>query len=251
MIHLEPCEWTVSISPRPLREGEVHIWRANLDVASHYLSRFLALLSVDEIERAGRFRFPMHRDRFVARRGILRTLLGQALERPPQTIRFTCSAYGKPHLYQAPNSRLQFNLSHSEGLALIALTLGRDVGIDVERVTSTLRDDSVPEQFFHPREVALLRSLPQSDQAQAFLRCWVHKEAYIKALGKGLSLPLHSFDTSQAWSTSACCGHALDDPETAKVWTLRGLTPASGYTAALVAEGNNWKPVFWNFLPPA
>lgn len=203
------------------------------------------------MERAERFRFPIHRDRFIARRGILRTLLGQVLACPPQNIFFAYSPYGKPYLAQDPTLELHFNLSHSEGLALIALTLGRNVGVDIERLTPSLRDDTVPEQFFHPREVALLRSLPQSDQAEAFLRFWVHKEAYIKALGKGLSFPLHSFDTSQAWNTRANESYMLDDPETAKVWVLHALTPAPRYTAALAAEGNDWKPFFWDFLPPA
>lgn len=247
----KPYDRNTPASPILLKGGDIHIWRACLDVPSNHLSRFQSLLNIDEIERANRFRFTIHRDRFIARRGILRTLLGQALECPPQDICFAYSVYGKPYLVQEPNLKLHFNLSHSEGLALIALTLGRDVGVDIEKVTPSLRDDTVPEQFFHPHEVALLRSLPQPDQAEAFLRFWVLKEAYIKALGKGLSFPLHSFDTSPVWNARANKSYTLDDPETAKVWALRILAPAPRYTAALAAEGNDWKAFFWDFTTPA
>jgi 4'-phosphopantetheinyl transferase len=128
-------------------------------------------------------------------------------------------------------SDVRFNVSHSGGWALLAVTRGSEVGIDIERVDSRFAADQIPERFFSPGEVARLRGLPADQQTAAFFRCWTRKEAYIKARGLGLALPLDSFDVSLG----------PDDPPEllrgADGWCVQDFDAPPGFAAAVVAEG--------------
>lgn len=197
---------TVLLEP-PLRLGarEVHVW--GLDLANE-ADALEPLLSEDEIARADRFRFARDRRRYVTGRGLLRTILARYLRRDPASISFRYGRYGRPELPELP-----FNVSHSEDLGVVAVGLDADIGVDIERLRPEPAEEQVAERFFSPREVVALRSLHRADQPRAFLACWTRKEAFIKALGNGLSLALDSFDvtlrpseppalTRTAWSAS-------------------------------------------------
>jgi 4'-phosphopantetheinyl transferase len=184
---------------------EVHVWRVDL---RRDLRALEPLLSEDEIARANRFRFGRDRRRYVAGRAVLRTVLGRYLRRDPASLAFRYGRYGRPEL-----AELSFNVSHSEDTAVVAVASGTEVGVDIERLRPEPAEEEVAERFFSPSEVEALRSLRRGEQPRAFLACWTRKEAFIKALGNGLSLALDSFDvtlrpgdapalTRTAWSSS-------------------------------------------------
>jgi len=222
--------------PRPPEADEVRVLSMPLDLDRHRLDRISACLSRDEWERAGRFRFALHRDRFRAARGWLRRILGSYLDVAPERVRLRYGRHGKPELGGAlANSGLRFNVSHSEGLGLCALARDRDVGVDVERV-KPLRDlEAVAEHFFSRRERSELQRLPEEALLPGFYACWTRKEAFIKATGEGLARPLHGFDVSVG--EPARLERVAGDPEEAGRWSVVELRPASGYAAALAVEG--------------
>jgi len=183
-----------SWSPPPatlgLGSNEVHVWRADLALKVSGLPRLQQFLSADEKTRARRFHFQKDREHFVVARGILRSILACYLEMDPRQLRFCYSPYGKPALaWESGRSGLRFNVSHAHGLALYAITCGRELGVDVEFNRTDLAGEQIAEQFFSPREVVALRALPKKMQQEAFITCWTRKEAYIKARGEGLHFP--------------------------------------------------------------
>ena len=220
-----------------LAEGEVHVWRACLSPGRARLLELRQSLSDDELERARRFHFDRDREHFVAARGALRDILCRYTGTPPERLRFTYDAYGKPALGEAAGRRLRFNVSHSNGLALYAVTAGREVGIDIEFVREDFASLEVAAHFFSAQEVSALRSLPPGEQAGAFFDCWTRKEAYIKARGEGLSHPLHLFTVSLKPGEPAALLRTEDDPSEATRWTLHELSAGEGYRAALAVEG--------------
>lgn len=219
-----------------LRQRDVHVWVDSLDVAGDRLEQLTAFLSADELERARRFRFRSDRDRFAAGRGRLRELLGGYLALHPEDVCFQYSAYGKPSVTSSAN--LQFNVSHSGAQVLFAFGCDAEVGVDVELLRDQTADDLVAERFFAKREVTALRRLPPALQVRGFLSCWTRKEAYIKARGEGLSLPLQDFEVTlspderprllrTAWSATEAAEWRLHD--------LSHLCP--GAVAALAVRG--------------
>jgi 4'-phosphopantetheinyl transferase len=236
--------------PRPewpaLPCEEVHVWRALLDAPAERVRRLLEVLAPDERERAARFHFERDRRRFAVARGLLRTILGSYLNSGPAALRFEYGAQGKPALAPGHNSdSLRFNVSHSEGVALFALARAREVGVDVERVSGRVECEEIAGHFFSPGEVARLRALPAEMREAAFFDCWTRKEAYIKARGEGLSLPLDGFDVSLApGEPAALLANRLDPSEVAR-WSLRALAPWPGFAAAVAAEGRGWRLKCW------
>jgi 4'-phosphopantetheinyl transferase len=240
--------WQTAPAALTLPPGEVHVWRAGLDVAPEALGRLQQTLSADEQARAERFYFPHDRDRYAAGRGILRALLARYLGTPAGDLRFVSNAQGKPALEPGKGSEdLRFNLSHSRGFALFAFTLRREVGVDVEFIRPALRDDRLAERFFSPQEAAALRAAPASEQNEAFFNCWTRKEAYIKGRGGGLSISLSSFSVSLAPASMANQPITSHDGFDASRWSLRGLDPGGGYVAAVAAEGGDWSLALWQW----
>lgn len=230
-----------------LSHDQVHIWRAALDVPASHLHDLGRLLCEDEVCRASRFRFERDRRRFVAARGTLRILLGRYLALDPAEVRFQYGAYGKPSLAAHTSAvDLRFNVTHSEDLALYAFACGREVGVDLERIRPVPEMEQIAEGFFSARERAALKSLEPGQRLDAFYACWTRKEAYIKARGEGLALPLDRFDVSLAPGEPA---RLLDvrrlnshrrqttDRRELERWSLHALAPAPGYAAALAIEG--------------
>jgi 4'-phosphopantetheinyl transferase len=217
--------------------GEVGVWRVELDAEVPALAGYLGDLAPDERERAGRFHFERDRCRFVIARGVLRRLLAEALGSAPGEVAFRYGRHGKPELAggQAA-SRLRFNVAHSDGLALFALAWGRGVGIDVERVRSGIDGEGIARRFFSAHEVAALHALPAAVREQAFFRCWTCKEAYVKALGQGLSLGLDRFDVSLDPAAPVALLAHRGAPEAPSRWMLVDVAAAPGYAAALAVE---------------
>ncbi|MGB7923137.1 MAG: 4'-phosphopantetheinyl transferase superfamily protein [Pyrinomonadaceae bacterium] len=228
---------------------EVHVWRSSLRLDAERVEKLRRTLCEDERRRAERFRFPKDREAFTVGRGALRVILGRYLNAPPADLRFSYSPYGKPSL--APEhgkGELRFNLSHSGDLALYAVTKGREIGIDIEHMRDQLADLQIARRFFSTEEVAMLASLPEHAQRAAFFNCWTRKEAYIKARGEGLSLPLDKFAVSLAPGVPAALLSASGDSEEVSRWKLQELAPGPGYVAALAVEGKGWHARCWQWL---
>ena len=231
-----------------LPKGEVHVWRASVDPAESRIGALAETLSVDEWDRAGKFYFEKDRRSFIVTRGTLRALLGRYLHRSPDRLRFCYGPHGKPALTRdSGGDTVRFNLSHSHGMALFAMTRHGDVGIDVELIRPHLAGEEITERFFSPREVSMLRNVPVEKRVEAFFNCWTRKEAYIKATGKGLSLPLDGFVVSLAPGEPAALLETRTDPREASRWCLRSLAPRSGYVGALAVTTECSELKRWNW----
>lgn len=235
--NMEEMFWETSTADLRLVEDEVHVWRASLRVAPPELAAYRELLAPEEAERADRFRFPQHRDRFVVAHATLRLILARYTRLGPTNLRFEYGPHGKPSLRPAVAAGARFNLSHSGDLALYAVTCGREVGVDLERHRPDVECDKIADRFFSPAEVAALLALPPAEQRPAFFRCWSRKEAYIKALGMGLALPLDQFDVSLHPEEPARLLQTRHAPEERDRWSMWALEPGPGYAGALVVEG--------------
>ena len=212
-------------------EAAVDTYCVDLDMPEIDVDRYYAVLSAEERDRAGQFRFDRHRRRYVVRRGILRELIGSYLGCKPADVVFVYNAYGKPTLRDC---NLHFNLSCSHGMALYAFCREAAVGCDLEWRDPKFAAEQIPERFFSRDEVRALRSLPLSRQTEAFFNCWTRKEAYVKAAGQGLSIALDSFDVSLAPEEPAVFLRGGEG------WSIQSFSPMPGFQAAIVARRADW-----------
>lgn len=221
------------------RHGDAHVWIVALDRNAEAVERSRALLAADELDRADRFQFAHHATRWTLARATLRAILGESLGVQPRDVRFVYGERGKPEL-AGPFARsgLRFNLSHSAGLALCALTRERRIGVDIEYVRPLADLEQIADRTFAPREREGIRRLAPELRHEAFFNCWTRKEAYVKAIGEGLAHPLDRFSVSLAPGAPARLERVDDDPAEAEAWTLEALVPSPGYTAAVIVEGH-------------
>ncbi|NJK68073.1 MAG: 4'-phosphopantetheinyl transferase superfamily protein [Microcoleus sp. CSU_2_2] len=218
--------------------NKIHVWRIFLAEAASCLQRFQQTLSHDELTKAERFHFQKDRTQFMVSRGALRAILSQYVDINPRALRFEYNPYGKPSLIvEQGGNTLRFNLSHSHGIALIAITKNRDIGVDIERIDTNFPYQQIAERVFSPLENAVLRSLPEQIQLKAFFTCWTRKEAYIKAVGKGLSIPLDCFDVTLAPGEPPALLNFQEKPEEASRWSLIELIPSPDTVATVAVEG--------------
>jgi len=220
--------------PSELHPGVVHLWQLPLHASAKEVSAYYRLLSSEEQERALRFRVDRPRTEFVLTRGTLRTLLAQYLGSTPQEVQFRYELRGKPAL--EGESGLCFNVSHTDGLALMAFVMRRTIGIDVENMGREVDAQRLAERFFSAREVKALKRLNREELRAAFFRCWTRKEAYIKAKGDGLSLPLHEFDVSIMRNETDALLATRPDPAESDRWMVCDVPVGPGYTAALAVR---------------
>jgi 4'-phosphopantetheinyl transferase len=219
-----------------LTDSEIHVWQKHLHCHSDELERYRSLLSPDESKRAARFRFASDRNELIVARGTLRVVLGRYLSRPPDALQFVYSEFGKPALAaNAEQGTIEFNISHSGGIALLAFARGRRIGIDIEQVRCDFSTLEIAHRFFSQAERDELQALPSEQRSQAFFDCWTRKEAFIKALGEGLSHPLDSFDVSVEPGEPAQLLATRPDGDDAARWGMWDISVPSGYTAALAA----------------
>jgi 4'-phosphopantetheinyl transferase len=229
-----------------LAETAVHVWRASLDLSPPRLADLAVVLDDEERARAARFHFEPDRRRFVAAHGLLRRTLARYLDVDPRSIRYQSGPYGKPSLADHDQLDLRFNLAHSGKIALVAVGIGREIGVDVELIRPDIVTLDVAKQFFAPGEVRALGSLPAAERTGAFFCCWTRKEAYIKARGEGLSAPLDSFEVSvRPVEPAALVWCAAGDEERVR-WSLRALDVSSEYAGAVAAEGHDWTLFCWD-----
>jgi len=247
-------EWRqAGTSPPPLDHETLQVWRVHIGARqpSAVMADRRAMLSPDEIARAGRFRHPAHGDRFVLCRGALRHILSLYLGTPPGAIAFVCGRSGKPALgpeIPAISGIVPaFNVSHAGDIALVALTAGCAIGIDVEEVRAMPDADQLVERFFSAGERIEYRSLPSEARPLAFFHGWTRKEAFVKALGEGLSRPLQTFQVTLAPREPARILAIDGHPGEEHDWSLHAFEPAPGYTAAVAARLRDPVLTFFDF----
>jgi len=228
---------SASLRPAPeLTEGHIHVWTVRRLPGSS--SDYLPLLSKEEFDRASVMRSPELFHRFVADHGTLRLLLSAYLEADPQTLPLVVDHYGKPAL-NIPRCRLRFNMSHSGKLTMIALCLDSEIGIDVEAIRPIVEWEDIAATHFSSHERESLQAEDPKGRESAFFRCWTRKEAVIKAVGMGLSIPLDSFTVNTSLTEPAALLHCAWDPEAISRWSLVHLEPATGHVGALAVQGAN------------
>ncbi len=228
--------WSTPPSEPSLAPDEVHVWLASLDrPAASEDAQLRDLLAPDEARRADAFAAEDERRRFVVGRGLLRVLLGRYLHEAPAVLRFDYGERGKPTL---AGSTVQFNLSHAGGIVLYAIALGRDVGVDVERLRSLPDLARIARRFFSAWEADTLLQLPAAERERAFFTCWTRKEAYVKALGGGLAVPLDAFDVAFAPDEPPRLLRSTVDARGPACWSLVDLVPEPGFAAAVMVEGH-------------
>lgn len=238
--------WPVPRVRPTLKVDEVHVWAASLDQPVASERALESLLSLQELNRAERFRSDRDRRRYVIAHGILRRVLASYRQADPKALRFTIGKNGKPALSdESGATALRFNLSHTEDVALIALTLGREIGVDVERVRPISELDSIVESYFTSRERDTLRTMESTARPAAFYRCWTRKESYVKATGGDLSVALSGFDTML--SSGPADLPALDAPQESAGWNLYELLPADGYVGAVAINGPVARLLSWRW----
>lgn len=224
--------------PAPLNDNDVEVWVVDLLASRERLEYAFQLLSVDERRRAEQFRFPLHRDRFAMARANLRRILASYLQIQPTQLAFGYSEYGKSRLV-APQTDIRFNASRSHERALVACSRGREIGVDNEKMRRDLDVDDLAQRFFSAEENERLRAVPPDFRHLAFLRCWTCKEAFVKAVGRGLSLDLDKFDVSVTLANRAAVFSADTVGFTVNGWSLItfGRTAVEGHLSALVTRG--------------
>lgn len=224
-------------------ENNVHIWAANID---HYISsniKFDHYLSQDELNRASHYKFNKHRNRFAATRNILRAILAKYLMPHPKDIQFLYNNHGKPYI----NNKIHFNVSHSNEMALYAFTNIGPIGIDIEKIQPIANILEISKQYFSDNEILALKSLKLDEQLISFFNCWTRKEAFVKAVGTGLSQSLNEF--------SVTC-RPEEPPEISLItntnlkgnWSLRSLDKFESYSAAFVLDGQFNEIVISNYI---
>jgi 4'-phosphopantetheinyl transferase len=232
-------------TPIVLPENEVHLWRIDLANVAPSEERWKEFLTGEERTRAARFHFPRDRQHFTATRALLRIVLGGYANSNPATLQLQYAANGKPSLLRsAAQDAVEFNVSHSGEIAMLAFARGRALGVDVEYLRDNFDHEAIARRFFSEQEQSQLTALPRGERHHGFFRCWTRKEAYIKAEGVGLSLPLHQFDVSlKPGDTNALLATRPDGNEATK-WSLQEIPAADGYVAALCVRGHGWQLKF-------
>ena len=229
-----PLSWRSPPSTLTLTSNDVHVWLAKLDSPAMRVQKMAQCLIEDERKRAERFNFRRDRKRFIVARGVLRMILSRYLHIEPNRVQFSYGPHGKPYLAERlGDGALRFNLAHSHEFALYAFTLGREIGVDIEYLRALPDADQIAKRFFSARENAALQALSTNQRQQAFYNCWTRKEAYVKAIGKGLAQPLDQIEVSLAPGESARLLKIEGTREEGSRWSLYSLTPVAGYVAAV------------------
>lgn len=238
--------WPASPQKPLLAHDEIHLWVANLDLPDIEIGNFFNTLSIDEAERAKRFVHEKDRKHFIVGRGILRNILGKYQNINPDKLIFSYAEKGKPELIVAQNNQnLQFNISHSNGIALFAITIIGDVGVDLEYCKQRIDTLSIAKRFFAQEEVAELMKLPKDQQIKGFYNIWTCKEAFIKALGAGLFQQLDQFVVNVVIDSPAQLLSWQDNPTEVKEWSLFNLDLIPEFAAAIAIKSKHVKLQKW------
>ena len=232
IMDIPKIEWTITSQPPVINGEEVHIWRIDLSDFADAAPKFIQLLSADEQQRASQYHFEKDRNNFIIRRAMLRMLLGSYLDIQPAELNFIYNNFDMPALeVEIP---IHFNSSSSNGIGIVAITLNARIGVDIEFVDAAFPTLEIAEKYFSADEVRAIRDLPPELQTAAFFDCWTKKEAYVKAVGEGMSHPLPNLAILSEKPNSFSV--AATSVET-KGWSVTSFIPEPQYIASLAYEG--------------
>lgn len=241
-----PPNWILAPQELILPDAAVHLWLAKLDVAESYRHQLAASLSTDEIQRAEKFVFEQHREHFVVGRGILRHLLGRYTGLAASAIRFNYNSFGKPSVRATPGqATLHFNVSHANGMGLFAFSRTSEIGVDIEFMNESVDIEQTGALVFSPHELSLIQALPPALRRSKFFQFWSRKEALIKAVGQGLSLPLRQIDISQAPEKAVVLPDSGGNEFSQGNWFIKDIHTIPGFSAAIAAVGKDWAVAYY------
>jgi 4'-phosphopantetheinyl transferase len=247
-----PARWCETSEVPALGQSEIQVWKFNLASPSIGEVRPQIFLSAEERGQAARFHFAPDQRRFVVRRAVLRRLLAVCLEIKPEAVRISFSSPGKPAVAgQESSNGLRFSCSHSADLGLVAIARGIEIGVDLEQHRPLPAAEDLARTFFSNSEIRELAALPPSLKTTGFFNGWTRKEAFVKAIGLGLSFPLNRFSVTLTPGQPAALLDVAEDSEAVKKWTLAALDVSPDYSAALVFEGKNPRIKFFQWMESA
>ncbi|KAA3617197.1 MAG: 4'-phosphopantetheinyl transferase superfamily protein [Calditrichaeota bacterium] len=241
---METTYWREANDQAYVLNNNVHIWLIRYDQSESILAESGIILSKEEKERASRFHFEIDHRRYSVTRSLLKKILGKILSKPALKIKFTFNKYGKPELVQQ-SEKIFFNVSHSGNLGLIAISDIAQIGVDVEKYREEMITGDIAKRFFSDLEVTEFLSLNENEKLQGFFNCWTRKEAFIKAVGKGLSIPLNTFDVSLIPGSQTELRDVRYKNETADGWHLSDIKVDSGYAAAFIIKAKTFSVNYW------
>jgi len=213
--------------------NEIHIYRSSLESTADKLTESESLLSPDELQKAYRYKFEKDRDHYIAGRALLRRILGKYLNQSPDNIIFSYSEKGKPYIKE---SLVKFNLAHSGGKAVFAIAENTEVGIDIEYMRELPDAIHIAKRFFSDEEVNVLLKVSEDEIRTAFFNCWTRKEAFIKAVGEGLSYPLKDFTVTIIPGVNPEIKWIKDKDDEVKEWSLVNIQTDQNYVSSLAVK---------------
>jgi 4'-phosphopantetheinyl transferase len=230
---MKKINWEKPFTNLKFSDNEVHLWLVNLNISSQEIARLTNTLSPNEIARADRFKFEEHKNRFIAARGYLRQILSSYLQKSCCEITFKYSDRGKPKL---PNTNLQFNVSHSQNIALYGFTDRNLIGIDIEYLRSNVECDKIAKRFFNEREFQIINNLLKEKKAQTFFQFWTIKEAYLKATGEGLGGGLETVEIEFNRNLEAVVKAIANSEAEAHNWFFESFIPETDFVASVAVN---------------
>ena len=240
--------WKLPPKSVRLEDDDVHVWSALLDISEENVQYFLQLLDLEEQTRANSFFFELDRTRFIASHGLLRIILSSYVNIEPDKLHFSYNSQGKPYLVETfQDKKLQFNMSHSQAFALYAVTFNRQVGVDLEHIYLIAEIDLLANHILTEREKGEWRKYPANERLEILFRYWACKEAYVKATGEGLALPLEKIHISLMPGSEAGLIRSDHSIREESRWSLQELHPVPGFAAALVVEGFDYRLNSWQW----
>jgi len=228
-------EWRNPPLNLTLMHDEIHLWLCEINGLKDCSNTFEKSLSIDELEKANKFVFGKDKLSYIISRGTLRKILSKYLNVSPKLIQFGYNQYGKPFIHFPEKGRLKFNLSHSNEYCLIAINKEMETGVDIEWINKDLEPNDIAHNYFSAQELSNFKSIDKGNQLEAFYKIWTRKEAFIKAIGKGLSIPLDSFDvTIDDFKPKI---KRIDGEKNISKYQLQNLKISNNYCAALIYIG--------------
>lgn len=240
---MEKISWISPTDDTFLIKNNLHIWKIVYPEINFKSNPISNVLHHDEIERANKFYFETDRKRFIVTRAFLKIIMAKILKISPNDIHFSFNKHGKPELEQ--NIPIHFNISHSGDIGLIAVSDQGPVGIDVERYRKTMTSGKVAKRFFSADEVDTFLSLPEYQRQEGFFNCWTRKEAFIKALGLGLAMPLSNFSVTLKPGIPAQLLSVTHNNEKASDWLLKDIHMENNYAAAYAIKAKKFEEYYW------
>lgn len=229
-----------------LHLNEVHLWYLNVEDHKNRLAVYEELLDNEEKEKAYRYKFDKDRNCSIIARGVLRTLLGSYSNELPERITFSFGPFGKPEVYN--NSGIQFNISHSRDAIVLGFIKNDAIGVDVEFMDEKIDALQIAKHFFSNEERVALSAVSEDERVEAFYNCWTRKEAFIKALGDGLSFPLDQFVVSLTPALKAELLKTKWDQMEKEKWALHSFNPEKKYVSAFTVNGKVSDIKLWKYL---